>query len=201
MSEFYSFSPPSSEAALYSLCPRRQPSPQSCPGVPRVLLPALPAPSRAAAMLSPHTAVISASPTPALRGSSERLLQHHLALFFGYLLIFWGRRKSSDISTPGRDTAGRPHLPRPSLWLPAPALPCLANAAFYPLITVGFCCNLTFVRFQIPRIRECESNAGCDGVQKGACIYGHFYGVPPLWSWPCTPPQTASQWLIMKDVS
>lgn len=130
-----------------------------------------------------------------------------LTVLFGYLLILLCMAQNSDFQMPPlrqpgeQDWASLSFLTASSERLPAPSLPRTAKPSFWPLIFVYFSCNLVLIRFQIPQIRECESNAGSYWVQKSACIYRHFYSIQPLWSQPSTPPLTDSHLMITKDVS
>lgn len=154
------------------------PSPQSLPSAEKIFLFLLnDFESISRGTLTPHSCHPSAS-CPLYSGASGKNLHSiGLTVFFGYLLIFlcrgnfnhlaytgWGaglsRQPRSSQGHGRQHTAVLLHLPHPSVPLPAPSLPCAAKASLCPFIFEYFCCNLMLISFQIPQIRDCESNAG-----------------------------------------
>lgn len=138
----------------------------------------------------------STPPAPFTGAFGKRFLPHQLCIF--NLLIILCRERNSGFKTSPMSGLGSKSLSRfPPSSLPAPchpsspsstpavsslSLPETVKASLCPLIFVGFCCHLILIRFQIPQIRACESNAGSYWVQKGVWILRHFYSVQPLWS-------------------
>lgn len=154
------------------------------------------------------TAVIVTPPAPFTSGLWGETSAASASLYCLVICLYScvGHKTDFQMSSPRQpgeqDWACLPFPPpRPIPAAPSRLPPSHSKAILLALIFAYFSCNLMLIRFQIPQIRECESNAGSYWVQKSACIYRHFYSIQPLWLQPCTPPLIDRHLMIMKDVS
>lgn len=137
--------------------------------------------SRSAAALFPHTAVVLAPPAPFTSGLWGETSAASASLYFLVIyLYFWVGEKTPTFKRLARRSLGsRTEPPAASLSGTRQTAHCrpsphssskrAASSPVHTLTSEGillsldlclFCCNSVLIRFQIPQIRECESNAG-----------------------------------------